>query len=291
VAVRLAIVGPGRVGQVLGRLWAEAGIDLLGFVGRSPAGVAAAVRFCGRGRALALADLATARVVVFAVGDPDLPAAVAAVVAAVPRRGPGLWLHTSGRYGTEVLGPLRGAGVRLGALHPAAPIADAVSALRRLAGQPAVLLGDEGALGLLRRLALRLQMRPLLGRPGDRLLYHAACALAANGLTALRAAVDEVLATSGVLAPADGATLAQALMASALRECGEQGPAAALSGPVVRGDDATVAAHRAALRRQSRDLDDVYRALMAQALRLGEQRGLPVAAAAALRRALAAVRD
>ena len=290
--IRLAVVGPGRVGSALGHRFAAAGADLLGFVGRSAASAAAAVAFAQHGRVLALADLATAHVVVFAVGDPDLAAAVAAAAAAVARRRCSLWLHTSGRHGLEVLAPLAGSGVRLGSLHPVAPFPDAATGLRQLAGRPVVLLGDARSRRLLLRLATMLGMQPLWARPGDRTLYHAACALAANGLTALRGAVDTVLANAAVLAPQDADVLADALMAAALQACRERGAAAALSGPVARGDDATVAAHRTALLAHGgQALDDVYRALMVQALELALRRGLSESAATALRRALGAAMD
>ncbi|MGE3175250.1 MAG: DUF2520 domain-containing protein [Planctomycetota bacterium] len=306
--IRLAIVGPGRVGQALGRRWAESGVDLLGYVGRDRARTAAAVAFAGRGRALQLADLRTAHVVVLAVGDPDLPELVAAAAAAGCTRRCALWLHTSGRHGLSVLAPLAAVApasgrpadcVRLGALHPVAPFPDAAAGLAGLPDRPAVLLGEPRARRLLGRLCDRLGMRPLWADPrGDRTLYHAACALAANGLTALRAAVDEALAASSVLSPADAARLAQSLMAAALDACARHGAAAALSGPVARGDDATVAAHRTALLGTAAaadadpaPLDEVYRVLMLQALRLARRRGLDDAADRALRRALGAAME
>jgi predicted short-subunit dehydrogenase-like oxidoreductase (DUF2520 family) len=287
VPVRLAVVGPGRVGTALGRRWAEAGVDLLGFVGRTAASAAAAVAFCGRGRVLALADLARAHAVVLAVPDPLLPEVVRAAAAAAPGRACSLWLHTSGRHDLSVLEPLRAASVRLGALHPVAPFPDVATGLQQMAGRPAVLLGEPRALRLLARLARMLGMQPLESRGGDRALYHAACALAANGLTALCAAVERAFAAAAALAPDDARAVAQALMAAALQATRDRGAAAALSGPVARGDAATVAVHRRALRGVANELDDAYRALMVQALALAEQRGLSAAAAAAVRQALA----
>lgn len=285
--IRVAVVGPGRVGQALARRWREAGANVLGFVGRDAGRTAAALRFVGGGRALAFADLGAAHVVVFAVGDPDLEAAVAVAAASGARRC-SLWLHTSGRFGLEVLAPLTGPGIRLGALHPVAPFGDAEAGYRQLPGRPAVLLGEAAAHRLLQRLAAMLGMAPLWARAtGDRALYHTACALAANGLTALRSAVDAVLQSADALTKDDAALLAHSLMGAALQSCRERSPLQALSGPVVRGDAATVAAHRAALRRLgAHGVDAIYTALMQQALLLSVQRGLPAPAAAALQQVL-----
>jgi len=292
VALRVAIVGPGRVGRAFGRRLARQRATLLGFVGRQQASAAAAVAGCGAGRALSLADLAAAHCVVFAVGDGELRDCVAAAAAATAAAGrPGLWLHTSGRFGLEVFAGLARPGLRFGALHPVAPFPDEGTGERAMAGAPAVLLGGPDGLPLLRRLARLLGLVPIAAGPGDRLLYHAACALAANGLTALRALVDELLAAAGGLAPADAANVAAALLQGALRGSAELGPAAALSGPVRRGDAGTVAAHLGALAAAAPHAVPAYRALMRAALDLAVGRGLGAAAAAAVARALEATPD
>jgi predicted short-subunit dehydrogenase-like oxidoreductase (DUF2520 family) len=235
---------------------------------------------------LAHADLAAAHVVVFAVPDPVLPDVVRAAAALVPGRRCSLWLHTSGRYDLAVLEPLRAHSVRLGALHPVAPFPDAETGYRQLVGRPMVVLGDARAQRLLTRLAESLGMLALQSSGGDRMSYHAACALAANGLTALCAAVDRLLAASAVLGASDARLLAQSLMGSALVACGDRGPKNALSGPVVRGDAATVRAHRHAVAAIDPSLDAIYRALMAEALLLAQQRGLAPALLDAVRAAL-----
>ncbi|HLQ37085.1 MAG TPA: Rossmann-like and DUF2520 domain-containing protein [Planctomycetota bacterium] len=282
--IRLAIVGPGRVGSALGRRFAAAGVDVLGFVGRRPASALAAVQFTGRGRVLGIADLAVAHVVVLAVGDGDLATAVQQGTAAGPRSC-SLWLHTSGAHGLEVLAPLQRAGARIGSLHPATPFPDAAAGLARLAGCPAVLQGEPRSELLLLRLCVLLGAVPLWSSGGDRPGYHAACALAANGLTALASVVHELLATASGLSADDAALVAQSLMAAALAACGEQGAVRALSGPLLRSDLGTVRAHLQALAGLPAVLP-IYRALMLRALELAVQRGLPAANAAAMRQLL-----
>jgi predicted short-subunit dehydrogenase-like oxidoreductase (DUF2520 family) len=169
-----------------------------------------------------------------------------------------------------------------------APFPDAVTGYRQLVGRPMVVLGEARAQRLLTRLAESLGMLALQSPGGDRLRYHAACALAANGLTALCAAVDRVLAASAVLGPSDARLLAQSLMASALQACGDRSPMRALSGPVVRGDAATVRAHRHAVAALDPNLDAIYRALMTEASLLAQQRGLAPELLDAVRAALLA---
>lgn len=283
VTLRIVIVGPGRVGSALAHRLVAAGVHLEGFVGRSAASTARAIAFCGGGRALGWPDLRRAHVVVFAVGDADLHGAIAAAAAGGGARDCGLWLHTSGRHGLDVFAAA-GPGIRRGALHPVAPMPDAASGMAALAGAPALVEGDARSGRLLRRLCHLLGLLPIEAHGPDRVLYHAACALAANGLTALRAAVERTFAAAGGLEAAQQRSLADALMGAALRACSTLGPAAALSGPVRRGDSAVVAAHLDGLTAAAPAVVPVYRALMLEALALST--GLPDAATRELRRVL-----
>ena len=76
----------------------------------------------------------------------------------------------------------------------------------------------------------------------DRARYHAAAAIAANHLVALLGQVERVAGPIGV--PLDAYL---DLARGAVDNVAALGPAAALTGPVARGDEATMARHRAAL--------------------------------------------
>jgi predicted short-subunit dehydrogenase-like oxidoreductase (DUF2520 family) len=199
--------------MALGRRFAAAGVRVLGYVGRNEASAQRACEFAGEGRPLALAELGAAHVVMFCVSDPSLRDAVSDAVAAAQPRSCSLWIHTSARFDLAVFEPLATKGVRIGALHPIAPFPDAESGASSLLGKPALLIADPRARRLLATLVDRLGMRAMWCLPGgDPLLYHAACALAANGLTALRAAVDAAFAHSNRLSAEDAAVAADALM-------------------------------------------------------------------------------
>lgn len=269
----------------MARRFRRAGVDVLGFVGRSPARVAEAIAFCGAGRVLQRAELRTAHVVVFATGDGDLQTAIGECVAAAEPRSCSLWLHTSGRFGLDVFAAA-GPRIRRGALHPVVPMPDAASGERALAGAPVVVEGDPASERLLRRLAALLGTVPVPFHGGDRTLYHAACSLAANGLTALRAAVDRAFEAAAALAPEHRRLLADALMGAALRACSDHGAVLALSGPVRRGDAVTIARHDAALAVAVPGVDRIHRALMLEAVRLVAT--LPAASRTAVLAALGA---
>lgn len=284
--MRIVIVGPGRVGSAFGRRLVEAGDELVGFIGRDATSTAAAVSFAGHGMPLSTGDHQRGEVVVFCVGDGELESAIAELLAAAPPLGRSLWLHTSGCHGLEVFDAVVSQGARRGALHPASPFADAASGYRQMVGQPAVLLSDENSAGSLEHLASRLGMVAVHSAGGQRTLYHAACALAANGLVVLRGLVDDMFASSEALSPADSKRVADALMTAALNNASQVGATKALSGPIVRGDLATVNAHLEIIGSRVQHAEGAYRALMHSALRLAIARGLSQTDAAALRVAI-----
>ena len=285
MALRVVIFGAGRVGTAFGQRLVANRVDVLGFVGRDAGRTARAIQWVGDGSVPAVQASAhpQAHVVLFAVGDDDLRAAIEGAVRAAPPRPCSLWLHTSGRHGLEVFDGVPG--IRRGALHPVAPFANGPVASRTMVGAPAVVVGDPAAERLLRQLCRRLDLVPIAARAGDRVLYHAACALAANGLTALFAASLDAFAASGVVTADAAQQLAVALMRAAIDGCSRD-PVSALTGPVRRGDAATVAAHVRALREHASGALPVYLATARLALGLAEKAGLDPARARALRELL-----
>ena len=132
----------------------------------------------------------------------------------------------------------------------------------------------EGNAPLLDDLARRAGLEPLHIEAGDRAVYHAACNLAANGLTALHDVACSLFLAHGGMDEATAQRLASGLMAAGLEACRERGAAEALSGPVLRGDRETVSAHLRALVAVAPQTLATYLALMRHAVMLARTRGL-----------------
>jgi len=284
MSVRIAIVGHGRVGSAFARSFVRAGADVLGFMGRDDARAAAAASSLGAGAALTAGDLVRAHCVVFAVGDGALADAVAAAVAGGVRRC-SLWLHTSGSHGLSVFEPAHALGVRTGSLHPLAPFPGSLDAAE-IAGAPAVCQGGPRSRSLLARLCRMLELEPIFCEEHDRALYHAACAIAANGAAALHGLAEDVLLRAGGMSTANASRIVGALMSAAVAGAQRHGASASLSGPVRRGDAETVATHRERLSEAAPDALATYDALMARAARMAEQEGLAPARLRAVLQAL-----
>ena len=209
-----------------------------------------------RGRGVAIDD-AAADVDLVVIATPD---AVVADVAAAIRPGRAVVAHVAGSLGLDVLAPHD----RRAALHPLMSLPDAEIGAERLTGGWFAVAGDP----LVADLATALGGRRFEIADDDRALYHAAAAVASNHLVALLGHAQRLGASVGV--PAD-ALLALAL--GSAENAVALGPAAALTGPAARGDEATLVAHREAIgRRAPRELA-AYEAMLAEARRLAAMEG------------------
>jgi predicted short-subunit dehydrogenase-like oxidoreductase (DUF2520 family) len=191
-------------------------------------------------------------------------------------------LHLSGLLDRLALHALAFTGAGLGSFHPLQSIADPRTAPERLAGAYAGLEGDERALAAGEALAGALGMHAVRLPPGAKPAYHAGAVIASNYVVVLAAAAERLAREAGV-DPADAAQLYLPLLRGTIDNL-SLGAAAALTGPVRRGDAATVRAHLAALRPDEREL---YRVLGRGALRLAREAGLAADAASDVERALA----
>ena len=207
------------------------------------------------GRGLAIDAAADVDLVVIATPD-----AVVADVAAAIRPGRAVVAHIAGSLGLDVLAPHD----RRAALHPLMSLPDAEIGAVRLTGGWFAVAGDP----LVADLATALGGRTFEIADDDRALYHAAAAVASNHLVALLGHAQRLGASVGV--PAD-ALLALAL--GSAENAVALGPAAALTGPAARGDEATLVAHRDAIgRRAPRELA-AYEAMLAEGRRLAAMKG------------------
>jgi predicted short-subunit dehydrogenase-like oxidoreductase (DUF2520 family) len=235
----LRVVGPGRAGSALSSALAAVGWT-----------VAEPVR---RGDAL---EGAAAGVDLLVLATPD--AAIAAVAAAIEPVERTVVAHLAGSLGLDVLAPHP----RRAAVHPLVSLPDADVGARRLrAGAWFAVAGDPpDALALVEGVVADLGGRSFTVADADRASYHAAAAIASNHLVALLGQVERVAASVGV--PLEAYL---DLVRATLDNVTELGPAGALTGPVARGDWATVERHRAAL---APDELTAYDAMVAAARRL-----------------------
>jgi predicted short-subunit dehydrogenase-like oxidoreductase (DUF2520 family) len=222
--LRCAVIGRGRLGTAL-----AAGLRAAGLVVEGP---------LGRGVAPLEAD-----VVLLAVPDGEI-AAAAGAVALGPVVG-----HCSG---ATTLAPL--AAHEAFSLHPLMTV---TAAGADFAGAACAVAGTTPrALAVAIALAHALGLRPLEVDDVDRAAYHAAASVASNFLVTLEAAAERLAGTAGV----DRAALVP-LVRAAVENWAALGPERALTGPIARGDEATVTRQRDAVAERAPELLSLFDAL------------------------------
>ena len=223
--LRCAVVGRGRLGPALAVALARAGHRVEGPLGRGehPATATDVTLLC--------------------VPDGEIGTAAAELP-------PGLLVgHCSGALGLEAL-----AGHEALGLHPLMTV---TAEGADFAGSACAVAGSTPrALAVARELAASLDMRPFEVADEDRAAYHAAASVASNFLVTVEAAAERLAATAG----ADRDLLVP-LVRATVENWAALGAERALTGPVARGDEATVARQRAAVADRAPELLDLWDAL------------------------------
>lgn len=256
--LRVGIVGAGRVGSVLGAALQRAGHVVVAVSAVSDASVRRAERWLPAAPVRPLDEVvAEAELVLLTVPDDALRTLVAGLADADVWRAGQLVVHTSGAQGIGVLDPAAARGVLPLALHPAMTFAGRPEDIDRLAGAPWGITAPDEFRAVAETLVLELGGEPVWIPETARPLYHAALAITSNHLVTLVNDALDVLGRAGVGEPARLlAPLASASLDNVLR-LGD----AALTGPVARGDVATVARHLAELAAHDPDVERPYRAM------------------------------
>jgi predicted short-subunit dehydrogenase-like oxidoreductase (DUF2520 family) len=167
-------------------------------------------------------------------------------------------VHCAGALGPEALAPVRGGKVSVAQMHPMISFASTSFTPGLSRGQLHV-DGDPHAARLARAIGRRLGMTPRTIPGLDRVAYHAAAGLVANGAAALAAAGAALLERAGI-DRATAAAMLGPLLRSVAENVGALGLPAALTGPVRRGDAVGVGRHVETLRRLAPDLLPLYQA-------------------------------
>lgn len=268
----IGVIGAGRVGAVLGAALRAEGHAITG---------AYAVSDASRERAAQLLPgvplLDVERIVersemlLLAVPDDQLAPLAAGIASTGLAPGGQLVVHTSGLHGIGALAPLAEAGCATLAIHPAMTFTGTAQDLPRLIGCPMAVTAEETFLPVAAALVVELGGEAVVLAEADRPLYHAALAHGANHLVVL---VDQARESLERLGFEDPGAYLRPLLEAALEESLRRG-AKALTGPVMRGDSGTIAAHlgaledldRTAVPGSPRDVEAVYRTLALAALR------------------------
>jgi len=276
----MTIVGAGNLAGALAVALREAGYRIDQIVSRgSEASLRRSRRLAhevGAAAVVVARAQIRAEVVWFCVPDGAIASAAASLTGAADWQGK-VALHSSGALTSDELNVLRRRGAAVASVHP---LMTFVRGSRpSLAGVAFAIEGDPKAVRAARAIVLQLRGQPFAIRKQRKEAYHAWGMFASPLLTALLAAGERVAGAAGV-----GRKTARERMFPILRQTlanyARLGAPGSFSGPVARGDVATVGKHLQVLL-EVPEVREVYVALARSALR-----SLPAKNRAALQKIL-----
>jgi predicted short-subunit dehydrogenase-like oxidoreductase (DUF2520 family) len=244
--MNIALYGPGRAGGALVIAASRAGHTITSIDGRNADGVEALVQ---------LVDVkgGEPEILILAVAD-DAIASMSDIVdlATLPF---GV-VHMSGAVPTSALEPFERAGATVGSFHPLQTLPSALVGANRLPGAHVAITAPDDLAVMLESLATSIRCVPFRISDDKKALYHAGAAAAANFTMTSLGIAHRLFEAAGV-DPVASRPLVEAIVANAF----DIGPTSALTGPIARGDVATVRAQVEAVRTDTPDVLEAFLAM------------------------------
>ena len=262
----ITIVGAGNLASALATALRRAGYKIDQIVSRRSAASLRRARRLARevGASAVAASRARIRaeIVWFCVPDGEIAAAAASLTGAAEWKGK-VALHSSGALTSDELAVLGERGAAVASVHP---LMTFVRGSRpSLAGVPFAVEGNPKAVREARAIVLRLHGQSFAIRKEKKVVYHAWGMFASPLLTALLAASERVALAAGVHRRAARERMLP-ILRQTLANYARLGAPGSFSGPIARGDAATVGRHLQVLL-EVPEVREIYVALARAALR------------------------
>jgi predicted short-subunit dehydrogenase-like oxidoreductase (DUF2520 family) len=271
---KVNIIGCGRAASSLARLWMQSGTVAIGCIlNRGETSTQSAVDKLGVGTPVrSLSEMEPADFWLIGANDDQVAAVARSMSALTPKLNGSVVFHLAGRFGLEVLEPLNNGTVSLAALHPVRSLTDAALSLEDFAETACVVEGSGAALKALKPLVTSIGGAWLPVDSIDRGLYHASVSIISNITKAVAWKAQKWQQNAGL--PEETArVVTHQLLHSTMNDLFRSSARQSITGPIVRGDTSTIAAHLDAIGRTHPDDVEVYRVLARTVLELAQERG------------------
>jgi len=272
ITPHLNIIGGGKLGRTLGRLWtAQNCLQVAQVFCERLNSAQQAVDFIGAGQATHRWE-AFESAEFWLIATPDGAIANSALTLARSGliRDGDIVFHCSGALPSTFLHPLTDSGALTASIHPVHSFADPAASVQTFAGTLCACEGNPQALEHLMPLFDTLGAQLLTIDSDCKSLYHTGAVIACNYLAPLLDASLQCLQTAG-LARRDAAALLAPLVHSTTDNVLQTSATQALTGPIARGDQGTIEKQLQALAEQLPHLLPLYKTLGLVALTLAEQ--------------------
>jgi predicted short-subunit dehydrogenase-like oxidoreductase (DUF2520 family) len=268
--MKIGIIGAGKVGISLGYVLKNNGVHVVGISDIMPNALDKAREFLGADTLYARDNVElvdACDIIAIAVQDRLIGDTARSVAERAGDIRGKLFFHTSGSDPSSVLSPLEARGASVGSLHPLQTFPDIESAIDVLPDTSIFIEGGDRARDVLRFIGENLGAKVYVVSGEDKVYYHLAAVFVCNLVSALMQAGTGIMKRIDI----DFEPFIPIIRAT-MRNIEMKGPIVALTGPIVRGDDKTVAAHLEAMADMPLH-KEIYLALSKMAFRMAKERG------------------
>jgi predicted short-subunit dehydrogenase-like oxidoreductase (DUF2520 family) len=274
MALILSMIGCGHVGQTLGHLWLKHGVfQIQDVYNRSLQSAEKACVFMGGGQAIqSWSDLRPADL--FLIGTPDQSIADCCqlLVASNVLRTGNIVFHCSGALPASILQGAKHAGGLIASSHPIKSFADPSLCITDFTGTFCGVEGDADAVIVLTKAFQAIGGQTLHVDGANKTFYHAASVIASNYLTALIELSIQSYVKAG-LTRQQALQIIEPIAHGTIGNIVELDTALALTGPIARGDVATVTTQLRAFQSWNPEYGELYRRLGGIAVALSKSKG------------------
>lgn len=271
----LNLIGAGKVGQSLAKLWLQQGLlNINQVLTRSMASAQSAIDFIGAGQACEnLALMQPADIIFLAVPDDVIIPVCQQLLSSKLLQNNPLIFHASGAVDAACLVDLS---PHTAAVHPVLSFADKDFVVQNFSGTYCTLSGSETGKQQVAPLFEKLNAHLVTPEHLQPELYHAGLVFLSNYLLPLMDVGTDCLHAAGIL-KTDAKKMVMPLVQSVLKQAAKHEDwSQALTGPINRGDIATVLRHLQSLSTDMPEALSLYRELGQRTIGLAEKQGLPV---------------
>jgi predicted short-subunit dehydrogenase-like oxidoreductase (DUF2520 family) len=266
----LGFIGAGPVGTTFGVRLSEQGYRTAGVADISPAAAQRFVKLVPGSRVFGKnQELADAVDMVFITTADDF---IAKVSSELKWRQGQVAVHCSGASTVQSLEAARQQGALVGSIHPCQSFAGIDQAIANLPGSTFAIEAEEPVKTTLTEMARALRGDIVYLTSEDKVLYHAAAAIACNYFTTIVKLATDLWRNFGKTS-ADGIKAYLPLLRGTLTNMETAGFPKCLTGPIARGDVVTIRRHLGALQKHAPDMLPLYTELGRFTIPIAQEKG------------------
>lgn len=263
--MQIGIIGAGRVGCSIGKYLMEGNVPVTGYYSRTVGSADEAARFTGTVRFNSISEIVKANDTLFITTPDDGIADVWDCIAGLSVKNK-IICHFSGSLSSVVFSGIESTGASGCSIHPMLAFSNKFSSYKQLNNVLFTIEGMDSAVSAIKNLFETMGNKVFEMKTDEKARYHAAASIVSNHMIALyQMGIDNLMECG--FSEKDAQLLVMPLVRGNVNAFLENGPEAALTGPVERNDVSTVANHLKVL---SGDDKEVYRCLAKRLVKIAE---------------------